>query len=250
MHPNAVPLLGCCPAGDCVRVCSPSSGRVRPSPWRLRGSRDNTHFLTETWFQSAHPDQQRTSQLRILSEADILTGACQHSASRESTPSQEHGIESGHGLAGPGHREPCVTGAGEKVLCRELVARMPCTHWFAESAVLEEQMRRLKRGKRPVRLHCERVNNKGGSVRRCSRLLSAHPAGNDAQSTRERFVLRGLRIRRAMDPSASAPPGVQPGAARVQRTAAGPRVLPIAVRAPMDAGYLRAGPAKSRISRR
>ena len=50
----------------------PSSGSGQAEPLRLRGSRNDKHVLSETRFQSARPGQQRTFQLRVLSEEDIL----------------------------------------------------------------------------------------------------------------------------------------------------------------------------------
>lgn len=88
VNPYAVSLLG-----------------LLPSRVLRTGLLVTTHFLTETWFQSAYPDQQRTFQLRILSEADILTGGRAQFSDRETTPSQEHGTGHEHGLTGPCQRD-------------------------------------------------------------------------------------------------------------------------------------------------
>lgn len=63
-------------------------------------------------------------------------------------------------------------------------------------------------------------------------------------------MLRGLRIRRATHQTRFRGTGSADAAARVERTAAGLRALPIAARTSMGVRYLRVGPAKSRVSRR
>lgn len=121
--------LGLPPSRVLRRVpARPAAVRVRPSPLQLRGSRHDTHFLTETWFQSAHPVSSvrfnSGSCLRQISlpMADYIQRVAKSYRNRNmaleaSTASQDLviGID-------------CVTGAGETVLCRELVTWMPHTH--------------------------------------------------------------------------------------------------------------------------